>query len=1105
MKNKSFRHTRLCNAVSAILALSVSALCMNTPLADPLEGNSGSETPVASCVFNYPAPAVLAKTQGLRATFYHDYEAPVTNCYEPDTYIVWDFGDGSVYRMPSFTLAVPGIDHVYENDGDYTVRIYFEKADGQTVSEAKEINISLKDVDPVVHIEPRLENGGPGMIQAGDKIHLDGSASLSKKGHEIVSYLWSTGETTPEIEITVNEEMLRNPVSLTVTDETGASQTRSIMLESMFAACGVAPIYTIWTHFDALNTGRTVSFSDASTDDLGGLCPVGIDSGEPIRFDNVYGSFSGTDFFWDFGDGTTSTDSNTNAEHTYENPGEYTVLYVVAFQDADIHTAAKKITVAEPEFKAMIVPEANDFAISHDESQIIVWTSDPIKLQAQVPEGAGDSLSYKWSTGETTQSITVTPDTDNKKYSVEITDAQGNTVTAEITVHLELPVCSPAEIGLEDRITAQFDERADSLTVNFTDKSTVRSLGCAIIDIDLDEFDPNATRIWNFGDGTAAEGKTVSHTYNEPGTYTVTLKLTAEDTTKEISREITVTDLDEPIPDQPVTVKTIRFSMEAGTSLALDSTLYFPQTEGTAYRWSTGESTPVIVVNPVYSKEYTLDILDSAGAVVNRLICAVEIIPPAIPDISGLVPVIQLRTSADDQDRTVQVGSAVTIDASQSYVQSDSGEIGNGTQLTYEWSNGKTGPVITEVITENTTLTVKVTDPATGLFSTVDVSIKAVADEAQVPLLPCVSIEGGDVIKVNTNTVFIGSCNHHDPSKLIFKWTVDGEEVGNEMILNHTFTQLGKHHVEFTVSTGYGNTASINVDVLVIEDTETPDVEIVGKDLVWSDEEVLLKARIAVDAANIVWTLDGEVVAEAGESVLSHVFNIIGHHKVAVEVTDQEGVKHTASFTVTVNSKHESVLLSFAEDDQSHGDSDVVPFVKSKSQEVEPLKLLTDGHLSVNFANVAGYANIRILKVDSENNTVRACRFDFNIGVDCTSSHDGFSIGVPNGDGIALTFHEPGQYQVQVSAQSANADEVNGYIPLEVVESMNEEDPEPVTPDTPEDPEITTPDAPEADNPESDSNTSESKSSGGKKGGALDLFSLMLLAGSSIFLRRRKK
>ena len=106
---------------------------------------------------------------------------------------------------------------------------------------------------------------------------------------------------------------------------------------------------------------------------------------------------------------------------------------------------------------------------------------------------------------------------------------------------------------------------------------------------------------------------------------------------------------------------------------------------------------------------------------------------------------------------------------------------------------------------------------------------------------------------------------------------------------------------------------------------------------------------------------------------------------------------------------------------------------------------------------------------------------------------------MPNGDGIALTFHEPGQYQVQVSAQSANADEVNGYIPLEVVESID--DVEPVSPDTPDDPEVTPPE----DNPESDSNTSESKSSGGKKGGALDLFSLMLLAGSSIFLRRRKK
>ena len=134
-------------------------------------------------------------------------------------------------------------------------------------------------------------------------------------------------------------------------------------------------------------------------------------------------------------------------------------------------------------------------------------------------------------------------------YSVEITDAEGNTVTAETTLLLALPDCSPAIMGLDERVTAQFDESIDSLTVNLTDRSTLRSLGCAIIEEELAEDAPNVRRVWYFGDGTAAEGKTVTHNYTEPGTYTLRLEVTVDDYTAEVSRDITVRDLDVPVPD----------------------------------------------------------------------------------------------------------------------------------------------------------------------------------------------------------------------------------------------------------------------------------------------------------------------------------------------------------------------------------------------------------------------------------------------------------------------------------------------------------------------------------------------------------------------------
>jgi hypothetical protein len=41
--------------------------------------------------------------------------------------------------------------------------------------------------------------------------------------------------------------------------------------------------------------------------------------------------------------------------------------------------------------------------------------------------------------------------------------------------------------------------------------------------------DPIAAWHWDFGDGTAADGRDVTHRYAQPGTYTVTLTVTGED------------------------------------------------------------------------------------------------------------------------------------------------------------------------------------------------------------------------------------------------------------------------------------------------------------------------------------------------------------------------------------------------------------------------------------------------------------------------------------------------------------------------------------------------------------------------------------------------
>lgn len=102
------------------------------------------------------------------------------------------------------------------------------------------------------------------------------------------TYLWSTGETTQTIDVTVSgtyEVTVTNPLS-------GCAVTDAVT---------VTVNYTPVADFTYTIDGNTINFTNASTD--------------------------GASFNWSFGDGTTSTEISPS--HTYTTPGTYTVTLTV--------------------------------------------------------------------------------------------------------------------------------------------------------------------------------------------------------------------------------------------------------------------------------------------------------------------------------------------------------------------------------------------------------------------------------------------------------------------------------------------------------------------------------------------------------------------------------------------------------------------------------------------------------------------------------------------------------------------------------------------------------------------------------------------------------
>ena len=220
----------------------------------------------------------------------------------------------------------------------------------------------------------------------------------------------------------------------------------------------------------------TVSFTDKSTGDI-------------------------TSWLWDFGDGSTTTQQNPT--HTYDDPGTYTVsLTVTGAGGSDTKTTT--ITVESPPPPQPDPPVA-DFVASP--------TSGTTPLTVSFTDkSTGDITSWQWDfdgdgvVDSTQQNPTYTYN-EPGTYTVTLTvSGPGGDSTKARTNYIEVSQYIPPQVPVAD-FTATPTTGNAPLTVQFTDNSA---------------NDPT-NWLWDFGDGSTSTQQNPAHTYNDPGTYTVTL------------------------------------------------------------------------------------------------------------------------------------------------------------------------------------------------------------------------------------------------------------------------------------------------------------------------------------------------------------------------------------------------------------------------------------------------------------------------------------------------------------------------------------------------------------------------------------------------------
>lgn len=362
-------------------------------------------------------------------------------------------------------------------------------------------------------------------------------ADLTNPPGTVASYLWDFGDgTTSSLANPLHQYVNAGiyDVSLTITDIGGCTNT---IVQN-----------------DIINyiPYPTPSFSVSST--FGCI-------GDPFTFNNTSVG-NAVSYLWNFGDGATST--TVSPIHSYSTEGTFSVT-LTAFNANGCDSSVTQISLIN---------------ISHpdaDFSAFPTFAFCPPLLVNFTDLSSTDAISWYWNFGDGSSSNIENPShiyTQSGIYSVFLVVTNSNGCTDSIYFPDLIELSGP--IG-------DFTFFPDSV-------------GCPPYDINFVSQAINVTTYtWDFGDGFLGSGESISHTYNQIGTYIPTLILQDDN-----GCTFTYQSAD--------TLSIIPLAVDAGVSgtICQHDSLQLNASGGDVYSWSpsTGLSNPNIS-NPIASPDQT--------------------------------------------------------------------------------------------------------------------------------------------------------------------------------------------------------------------------------------------------------------------------------------------------------------------------------------------------------------------------------------------------------------------------------------------------------------------------------------------------------------------
>jgi PKD repeat protein len=787
----------------------------------------------------------------------------------------WDMDDSDGIDWASPDHTGPNPTHVYPepNELGYTVTLNVTDSEGNW--DIDFLNVVVYDITP-----PSANAGSDATINEDSSHMFDGWASTDNVG--IVEYLWDIDDS--------------DGLDWVFPDYVGASPSTVYSEPGIYIA--TLNVFDKAGHSDTDTVTITVKDITAPVANAGG--DDSVDNNTAYGFDgslSTDNSGSIAYYNWSFGDGNYVNGTDPFPVHTYTTPGMYSVILTVTDESGNSDTDSMTITV-----KDIQDPYAN--AGSDD----TVDEDSPYTFDGSLSDDDVGIVKYAWDIDNTDGVDWSSPDysgpnlwdpvhtyTEPGIYIVtlNVTDDEGNwdTDTMQITV---LDITPPtAYAGANDLIN-------EDTPYNFDGSASTDNVGIVNFAWDID--DTNGID-WGAPDYTSP---TPTHTYLEPGSYTVSLNVTdAAGNWALHTVQITVLDKTKPAADAgmdaTIDEDTLHNFDGSGSSDNVGISAYaWDMDDGDGIDWQTPDRTgpnPSFVYSEPGAYIVTLNVTDTSGNW-NHDTMEITVLDVTAP-IADAGPIGLVNEEApytfDGTNSTDNVG-----------IVSYAWDIDSSDGL--DWINPDlSGPSPLHIYYQPGIyiVTLNVSD-SEGNWATDTTAIEVVDITAPVA-------KAGSDATINEDTLytFDASGSTDNVGVVEYLWDIDNSDgldwndpdyTGVSPI--HIFTEPGNYIVTLKAADAEGNS---DLDTVAIEvrlnDVKKPTLIVDFYEIMSEDWEYEFDASDSTDdtgIGNYEFDFGDGTKLSGSDPTVSHIYTDPGSYSFTVNITDTQGNWNTSTWSVTV-------------------------------------------------------------------------------------------------------------------------------------------------------------------------------------------------------------